>query len=284
MAYRAGTRRDSPAAQARRRRADTRARVVTALPAIVFAIIIVAQGGLVWALGLTALGFVALHELYDLTERVTPVKLAGFGSLAALVLGAHFGGQDQILLMLVLAFPLTFALALLRPRREHVSWAIAVTLFGVLWVGLAMAHAVLLRAEDHGGALVVDVLLGTFLGDTAAYFGGRAWGRRPLAPLISPNKTVEGLLAGIVGGTLAFWLFAVAYQDFIAGADALLIGFCVALVAPIGDLFQSLVKRDLEAKDTGRLFGAHGGALDRLDAALFTVVAAYYVSRAVLPG
>ena len=290
MAYRAGSRRASRnepagARRGRRRRADeTGPRILAAIPAIAFAVFIVSQGGLIWALGLIALGVAALHELYSLMARVTPVKLAGFAVLAGMVLAAHFGDQYHVLLVMAIAFPLTFGLALLRPQRAHVSWAMAVTLFGVLWVGLAMAHAVLLRAEPHGGALVVDTLIGTFLGDTAAYFGGRAWGRRPLAPLISPNKSIEGLVAGIVGGTLAFWLFAVAYQDFISGRDALIIGFCVALAAPVGDLFQSLIKRDLETKDTGRLFGPHGGALDRLDAVFFTVVAAYYVSRAVLEG
>ena len=81
-------------------------------------------------------------------------------------------------------------------RSEHCQ--MAVTIFGVAWIGLAMAHAVLLRELDHGGALVVDTLIGTFIGDTAAYFGGRTWGRIPLAPRISPNKTVEGLLIGMV--------------------------------------------------------------------------------------
>jgi len=255
---------------------------MAAVPAVLFASFIVYFGGLVFALGLIFLGVVALHELYSLTARVTPVKLAGFLGLAGVILAAHFGSQYQMLLALMLTFPLTFGLALLRPKRENVSWAIAITLLGVLWVGVAFGHAVLLREEDHGGALVLDVLIGTFLGDTAAYFGGRAFGRRPLAPMISPNKTVEGLAAGVVGGTFAFWLFAIAYQDFIAGTDALVIGFCVALAAPAGDLFQSLIKRDLQAKDTGRLFGAHGGALDRLDAVFFTAVTAYYVSQAVL--
>ena len=261
---------------------DVAARVLAAIPAIVFAVVIVAKGGLFFAGGLILLGIICLHELYTMTERVRPVKLAGFLGLAALILCAHFGDQFQIVLALALCVPVTFLLSLLRPGRENVSWAIAATLLGVVWIGLALAHAVLLRDLHHGGAIVVDVLIGTFIGDTCAYFGGRAWGRRPLAPLISPNKTLEGLLCGIAGGTFAFWLFAFAYQDWFPGGKALLIGFCVALAAPLGDLFESLLKRDLEVKDTGRVFGAHGGALDRLDAVFFTAVTAYYVTLAVL--
>jgi phosphatidate cytidylyltransferase len=266
----------------RRPRSDLGPRVLSALPLIAFAIFIVAYGGLVWALGLIALGVFCLHELYTMMGRVRPVNLAGFLGLAGLILAALYGDQFQVLLVFVLLFPVTYFIAVARRRREHVSWAIAVTLFGVAWIGLAMAHAVFLRELDHGGALVVDTLIGTFIGDTAAYFGGRSWGRIQLAPRISPNKTVEGLVTGIVGGTLAFWLFAFAYQDWFSGTDALVIGFVVALAAPVGDLFESLVKRDLGVKDTGRTLGPHGGVLDRLDAAIFAIVAAYYASVAVL--
>jgi phosphatidate cytidylyltransferase len=272
-------------ARRRRERSDVGARVLAAIPAIAFAIFIVAEGGLVFALGLIALGVLAMAELYTMMARVRPPSLAGFLTLAALALTALYAKhpQDGIVLVLVLSVPVTFFLALLRPRRENVSWAMAVTFLGIVWIGLGVTHAVLLRGLDHGGALVLDVLIGTFIGDTAAYFGGRAWGRRKLAPRISPNKTLEGLLTGVVGGTVAFWLFAVAYQhEWFLGPDALLIGFCVALAGPVGDLFESLIKRDLAVKDTGRFFGAHGGVLDRLDAVLFTVVAGYYVSRAVL--
>src|SRR3954471_25027077 len=261
---------------------DTTARVLYAIPAIAFAGFIVAEGDLIFAIGLILLGIVCLHELYTMLERVRPVKLAGFLGLAALILCANYGDQFQIVLALALCVPVTFLLSLLRPRRANVSWAIAVTLLGVLWIGLALAHAVLLRALPHGGALVLATLIGTFIGDTCAYFAGRTWGRRPLAPVISPNKTLEGFAGGLAGGTFAFWLFMWAYHDWIPGGQALLIGFCVALAAPFGDLFESLLKRDLEVKDTGKLFGAHGGALDRLDAVFFTAVTAYYVSLAVL--
>src|SRR3954454_4094465 len=262
---------------------DTAARLLAAIPAIVFAIFIVSQGGLVFALGVIVLGILAQAELYTMMARVRPPSLAGFLTLVALVLAALYGGKSQVMLVLVLSVPLTFFLALARPKRENVSWAMAVTFLGIMWIGLAVAHAVFLREMDHGGGLVLDVLIGTFIGDTAAYFGGRAWGRRPIAPRLSPNKTLEGLIAGVIGGTLAFWLFAVAYQhEWFKGPDALLIGFVVALVGPIGDLFESAIKRDLDVKDTGRFFGAHGGVLDRVDAVLFTLVAGYYMAQAVL--
>ena len=261
---------------------DTGSRVLAAVPAIVFAIAIVAYGGIVFVVGVILLGGFCLHELYTMTERVRPMKLAGFLTMAALALAALYGEPRHVVLVLAASFLVTFVLAVLRPRREHVSWAIAVTMFGALWIGLALVHAIWLRELDHGGALLVCTLLGTFIGDTGAYFGGRTWGRRPLAPLISPNKTLEGLLSGIAAGTFAFWLYAFAYHhDWFAGTDALLIGFCVAVAAPFGDLFESMIKRDLDVKDTGRLFGAHGGALDRLDAVFFSLPTAYYVAVAV---
>jgi phosphatidate cytidylyltransferase len=255
---------------------------VAAAPAVAFAVFITAEGGLVFAFGLLIVGMVSMAELYRLTARARPVPLAGYLALLGMLLAAHYGSQFQILLVFVASVPLTFLLAVARPTRENVSWGIAATLLGITWIGLALSHAVLLRQLEHGGALVLDVLIGTFVGDTCAYLGGRAWGQRPLAPRISPNKTVEGLLAGIIGGTLAFWGFEVAYQQYTRGTHALLIGFAVALAAPVGDLFESLIKRDLDVKDTGRVFGPHGGALDRLDAVFFTAVTAYYVALAVL--
>ena len=264
----------------RRGGSDLAPRVLVALPAIAFAIFIVTQGGEVFAAALLVLGVIALGELYTLMGRVAPASLAGFLTLAAMLAAALYGEPRHVVMVLVAGFPATFLLALGRPRREHVSWAIAATMFGVLWIGLAMVHAIWLRETPHGDGLVIDVLIGTFLGDTFAYFGGRFYGRTPLAPTISPNKTLEGLVAGFVGATLAIW-FAGLYQDWLTGPHALLLGAVVAFAAPIGDLFESMIKRDLEVKDTGRLFGAHGGVLDRLDAAFFSIPAAYYAAVAL---
>ena len=273
--------------QARRRgrrntRSDLLARIVQAVPAIVFAIVIVDVGGLLFALGVLALGMVCLHEFYALLERARPVRLAGFLGLLGLVLAARYGDQFQVLLVTAAILPLLYLLVLARGRLEGSTASMAATLLGVYWIGLAIAHAVLLRDTLHGDGILVDILVGTFLGsDTGAYVAGRLFGRRPLAPTISPNKTVEGLLGGMAATVLVVW-FAGLYQDWLPGWEALALGFAVALAAPLGDLFESTIKRDSGAKDAGRLFGAHGGALDRLDAALFTIPVGYYVWVALM--
>jgi phosphatidate cytidylyltransferase len=107
------------------------------------------------------------------------------------------------------------------------------------------------------------------------------FGSHKIAPSLSPNKTVEGLIGGFLIGTMGFW-FAGLYQDWLSGVDALIIGAAVAAIAPVGDLFESMLKRDLGTKDTGTLFGPHGGILDRLDAVLFTIVVGYYLSVALV--
>ncbi|MGD0455158.1 MAG: phosphatidate cytidylyltransferase [Solirubrobacteraceae bacterium] len=265
----AGTRRST-----REPRSDLGARVLAAIPAIAVALFLVIEGGLIFALGMFVLGVVCMHELYSMYERAQPARLAAFIALAGLLAAALYGDQFQVLLVAVAALPLVFGLTLLQPRPS--VGAIAVTLLGIYWIGFALAHAVLLRGLPHGLGIVIDVAVGTFLGDTGAYLGGRMFGRRPLAPSISPNKTVEGLVIGMLFAVLGVWI-AGRYQEWLPGTHALVLGLGVALLAPVGDLFESFVKREAGTKDSGGLFGAHGGALDRLDAILFTAVVSYYV-------
>jgi phosphatidate cytidylyltransferase len=263
---------------------DLLGRVLVAIPAIAFAGVIIWQGGWVFAAGVAALAVVCVHELTVMLERARPVRLAAMLAMLGLVAAGTAGHERQVLLALVATVPVTFGLAVAIPHRERITASLAATFLIIVWIGMGVAHAVLLRGLDHGGALVFLVLLGTFVGDTAAYFGGRAFGRRKLAPRISPNKTVEGLACGIVVGTLVVWYLGLSYRDehWFDGLDGLLLGLTVTIAAPIGDLFESLIKRDMGTKDTGTLFGAHGGALDRLDAVLFCAVAGYYVWLALM--
>jgi phosphatidate cytidylyltransferase len=250
--------------------------VLIAVPAAVVAIVFVDVGGTAWALFMLAIGLVCLHELYRMLPRWKPTPVVGFAAAVAMVLAARFGNERDVLEVAMASIPVTFLAVVARGGDGTPSVSIAGTLLGIFWLGLAFAHAVLLRQLPNGGGILIDIMVGTFLADTAAYLGGRLFGRRLLAPSISPNKTVEGLFCGMLIAILSVFI-AGLQQDWLTQGDALLLGITVAVLGPIGDLFESLIKRDAGTKDAGNVFGAHGGALDRLDAIIFTVVAGYYV-------
>jgi phosphatidate cytidylyltransferase len=272
---------ERPSRKPRRRRVlrgETARRILVVIPWIAFAIAITVAGGLPFAIAMIGIGIVGLREYFEMARESRPIETAAYIAIAGLVLAAHFGTAFNILLVLAASFPLLFAFGLQQRFRDGITVSMGITLLGVIWIGIPLAHAVLLRdLPDHGAALLVDVLVGTFVADTAAYATGRMFGTHKIAPNLSPNKTLEGLIGGFVIGTMGLW-FAGLYQDWLSGADALIIGAAVAAVAPIGDLFESMLKRDLGKKDTGTLFGAHGGLLDRLDAVFFTVVVGYYLA------
>lgn len=256
-----------------RKNSDLGARIAVAIPALGFALTIVILGGWWFTAGAAALAMVCAHEFFRMYEPVHPVRIGGFIGILSLCVAAHTGGREHLALVVVITFLIVFLLSFAQVRTTAVG--VALTIFAVTWIGLGVAHAILLRDVEHGGGVLLSVLAGTFVGDTAAYLGGRAIGRTKLAPAVSPNKTVEGLIIGIAAAIFAVWV-AGLYQDWMTGTDALILGAVVALVSPIGDLFESFFKREAQIKDTGTLFGAHGGALDRLDAVLFTTVAGYY--------
>jgi phosphatidate cytidylyltransferase len=259
---------------------DLGGRILVAIPALAFAGVIVGFGHWVFAAGLFVLGAICLHELFAMFAFTNPSRLAGLIGLAGLLVAAEAGGRATVLLAFVMTVPLVFLLCVAQAKHSGAP-GVSVTLLGLTWIGLALAHAVMLRDLPHGDKIVIVVLVGTFVGDTGAYLGGRMFGTRRLAPRISPNKTVEGLGFGLLFAVGAVW-FSGLYADWLSGVDALILGAAVAVAAPLGDLFESYLKRDAGTKDTGRLFGPHGGALDRLDATLFTAVVGFYVWQAML--
>jgi phosphatidate cytidylyltransferase len=275
---------ERPPREPRKRRrgsGETAKRVLVALPWIVFAIAITVAGGPVFALAMIALGIVAVGEFAGIASRYRPLVIPAYISVAGLIAAAYLGTSYSVLMALAASVPLLFAFAARARYREGATISLGITLLAVVWIGVPLAHAVFLRElPDHGAALLIDVLVGTFVADTAAYATGRMFGSHKVAPNLSPNKTIEGLIGGFVIGTMGFW-FAGLYQDWLSGVDALIIGAAVAAMAPVGDLFESLLKRDLGTKDTGTLFGPHGGLLDRLDAVFFTVVVGYYLAVVV---
>jgi phosphatidate cytidylyltransferase len=259
-------------------RGETAKRILVAIPLIAFAIAITVAGGIYFSLAMIGIGVLCLREFMAMTEELRPIQRAAYVTVPALIVAAYFGTAFNVLLVLAASFPVIFAFGTDRRHRDGIVGSMGVTLLGIVWIGIPLVHAVLLRdLPDHGAALIVDVLVGTFAADTGAYATGRMFGSHRIAPSLSPNKTLEGLVGGFLIGTMAFW-FAGLYQDWLSGVDALIIGAAVAAIAPVGDLFESMLKRDLGKKDTGTLFGPHGGILDRLDAVFFTIVVGYYLA------
>jgi phosphatidate cytidylyltransferase len=255
-------------------------RVMVAVPAAIVALFCILTSPETLAVLALVIGAVALHEFYVLSHQVQPIRLAGFLTLAALIGVGLWGADYQLVAVIAASFPVVFLMSAFTGPRENATFGMATTLFGAFWLGIPLALALWLQQLPHGDMVIIDVLLGTFLGDTFAMFGGKLFGRTKMAPALSPNKTMEGLAIGMLGATLTVW-FAGLYQDWITGQNALLLGIAVAVAAPIGDVFESYIKRDFGVKDSGRAFGAHGGAMDRADAALFTLVVGYFVWHAM---
>ena len=223
---------------------------------------------------------VALHELYWMTRTLRPVVLAGYlGALAAL-LGATLGGPAWALGGFFSTLALAFVFKGVSGTRQSTAVSVSLTALGAGWIGLGLAHAVLLRdITEHGLLAAYTVLLAVWAGDAAAYLVGFLFGRHKLAPSVSPGKTWEGLVAGSAA-TIGVTFIALYKAGFLSIPESLVLGVVIAAAGPLGDLFESAIKRDMDVKDSGRLLGGHGGLLDRIDALLFSWVAAYYVIAA----
>jgi phosphatidate cytidylyltransferase len=229
----------------------------------------------------TVAAVLSLHEYTLMTRSLRPLVLAAYIGAVTALLGAELGGLEWTVAGFLSTVVVAFFLHWIASTRQSATIAISATVLGAAWVGLGLAHVLLLRAiPDNGRLAIFTVLLAVFAGDIAAFFGGRLLGRHKLAPVISPGKTWEGFVAGTIA--TVFVAFVALYkQDYVSIGDSLILGAVIAVAAPVGDLFESALKRDMQVKDSGRLLGGHGGMLDRLDAPLFAAVASYYVLRAV---
>ncbi len=273
--------RGTATARPRRLPSDLGPRVAVAVPGAVVFLALTLAGGWPFALVLATLGALGQAELARMLRVPRPAALAGAAGVAAAPVAAMAGGRPALAVAAGAAAAGGVLVAAWLAAPDHRRTTAAVTAGGVLWLGVALGHAVLLRELDHGAALVVAVLLATFVGDTAAHLAGTAYGRRRIAPSISPNKTLEGLLAGLVVGIATAWAFLVLGRTWIGTGEALAIAAAAAVAAPCGDLLESGLKRRAGVKDSGRVFGAHGGVLDRIDAVIVAALAGYHAALAV---
>jgi phosphatidate cytidylyltransferase len=252
-------------------------RLLIAIPGLVLVLGAAYLGG--WFLfALAAIGaLLALHELYRLARQLRPLVLAGYGGALGALFGAELGGLSWMVGGFLASFVLAFVFAAVSETRQSTTVAVSTTVLGAAWVGLGLGFLLLIRDAPEGDHLALyAVLLTVFVADTFAYVGGRIAGRHKMTPVVSPGKTWEGFIVGSVAGVLTTWVWLYEEAYLSDGWHSFLLGGVIVISAAMGDLFESLVKRDLGAKDTGRLLLGHGGMLDRVDSLLFAGPAAYF--------
>jgi phosphatidate cytidylyltransferase len=254
-------------------------RIAVAIPGILLAIVVVYFGGPAFVAAVTVIALVGTYEYLNLVAGIAPLRWAAYAATAATAaLPAFIDPPERaVALGAGVTLILSAIAGLILRNREEVTLRVALTALGAIYLGVPFGLLVATRELPDGAGAVANILVGTWAFDTFSYFGGRLWGSHLIAPRVSPKKTVEGFVAGVAGGTLAVWV-AGLYMDWIDHLQSLELGVIICAVAYVGDLFESMIKRDIGVKDSGRLLAGHGGVLDRFDAILFTSVAGYFAT------
>jgi phosphatidate cytidylyltransferase len=262
---------------------DMQAAILTGVGLAVAALVLFSIGPGAAMILVTAVVVLAASELFAAlrTGGYQPAALPGLAATAGLVLGAYARGEAALPIVLGLATVFTFLWFLLGPRAPHPTMQVGVTLLGVLYVGLLGSFAALILTLPNGIGVLIGVVVATASNDIGALLVGQKAGRAPVAPDISPNKTVEGVIGGGIVSLVVTPLLLAVLLDLTPWdtGSALALALCVAVAAPLGDLCESMVKRDLGVKDMGSVLPGHGGILDRFDTLLFTLPVAFYLCR-----
>ena len=224
----------------------------------------------------------SLHEYWLMARSLAPLAPAGYIGAGLALVGAQLSGLSWMVGGALATFAFAFLLKAISEARAAATAAISSTVMGALWIGTGLGFLLLLRdLPTHGRLALYTLLLAVWAGDTLAYLGGRLLGRHKMAPTTSPGKTWEGFVFG-TAATIFVTFVALYKQHFLSIPQSIVLGAVLAVVGPLGDLFESLLKRDAGVKDSGSLLGGHGGMLDRLDAFFFAAPAAYFTILAFI--
>src|SRR5215210_8983889 len=252
-------------------------RAATALVLAPIALATIALGK--WAILLVLLIVIAVAA-YELSRALEPLPfLAAFGAGAFPLLLSIPYHQTGILAGAMAGLPWALLWLAARPETRTLRAVLAALLMS-LWVGAPLAHLGLFPDTRYGVVLILIAVVGPWISDSGAYFAGRFFGRHLLFPSLSPNKTVEGGIGGLLCTMLVVGLVSYEFLDFTL-AKAAVIGAGVSIFSQCGDLFESMLKRILDVKDLGHFLPGHGGILDRIDSLLFTAPAVYSISLLV---
>jgi len=226
----------------------------------------------IWATG-------ALYEFYRIaqaTGKCHPLIYPGLILAALLIIQPLFDllGSDRLVLAIAVIGPIIWIMLRRDKSTAFASWIW--TLAGIIYLGWLVSHFVALRGLDYGREWVVFALFVTFISDSTAYFVGRALGRHRMAPTISPRKTWEGAVGGVIGAILTSFILQWWLGLPIGYVGIGILAAAVSVFGQIGDLMASLFKRNSGAKDSGQAIPGHGGFLDRIDSVIFAGLVVYF--------
>jgi len=240
----------------------------------------------IWPLCAVAIGVIWLAgwEYYQMVlpgthvaERLFYLLLAALAPVAAARGDAGYLAASLSVPVLAISTLYLFRIASLEDRFKELSCAV----FGVFYVSFLLSHFLLIRALPHGKAWLFLILIVTYIGDGAAYFAGTSVGTHPLYTLLSPKKTVEGAVAGLLGCVLAAYACKYTFFGSLSGTHAFWVALALGASGQVGDLVESLLKRSVHVKDSGTLLPGHGGILDRIDSILFAGPVGFYAARLI---
>lgn len=226
---------------------------------------------------------VVTYGLFEFYEAVAsrgykPATWLGLAASVAMMAGASWRGPRAVTFVLAMFLVVVFLWYLADPERTNVLANVSVSIFGLVYTGVMGAHVILMRELPHGPGVTIAFIGLVAFYDIGAFAAGSRFGKRKLAPVISPGKTVEGA----IGATLLVLALGAGLGPFIEPWSlwsGLALAAATAMLAPLGDLAESVMKRDLGVKDFGTLLPGHGGMLDRIDALLLMAPVAYWLAR-----
>ncbi len=249
---------------------------------IIAAVLLVSGGGILWAamMMISLIGVMELYRAFDFHR--TPLAVAGYLFSVVyyvLLLWRKEEGTIFIALFLLVCLLAIYVFCFPKYRAEQVM----ATFFGFFYVSVMISYIYQTRMLAGGKFLVWLILICSWGCDTSAYCVGMLWGKRKLAPVLSPKKSIEGAIGGVLGSTLLGVIYALIFSKQLnvfahPVASLALLGAVGAVISQIGDLGASAIKRNHEIKDYGKLIPGHGGILDRFDSVIFTAPIVYYLT------
>jgi len=264
-------------------------RVIVAIIGIPLIVFLVLTGGLPFVGLVLVINLLSQYEFYKLTElkQMLPLKILGLVGTILITISFYKFDPEKLWLIILILFYITLLIELFR-NKASATLNIAATTWGLFYPTVFFSFHILIRELPHsldnidyaaGGRWILFMLVTIWICDTAAYFIGSAIGKHKLFPRVSPNKTVEGAIAGFIFAIITAYIFHIIYIKQLSLVDCLIIGVIVGILGQVGDLVESLFKRDVGVKDTSGILPGHGGFLDRFDAPLFVAPLVYLYLR-----